>query len=300
MNRLKFGIFNPIVDVSQGSIDLYEDAEKTDMDDVGEITDLMRDYIGEHQHIRVAFFPHAGFRVANVGLLVGGLAQASIDLDVRNPAWPEAHIDYVQDTGLLAGAGLKVPVTGLRIGVSAKSLTRSSLDTIYTAADIADDDFDKRMEDDMESGAGFSLDVGAIYTLPFVPLLKTDVGVVIQNIPEMDMGDAEDVKTQVNFGLAVEKSLAKFTLVGCMDYMDITQQLEEDDDIGKRLHLGVELKTPFFVSVRAGINQGYLTVGATADFRFVRFDFAAYTEEVGAYAGQRADERYVGQLTFGW
>jgi hypothetical protein len=36
------------------------------------------------------------------------------------------------------------------------------------------------------------------------------------------------------------------------------------------------------------------------DFRALRFDFATYGEEVGAYSGQREDRRYVGQLTIGW
>jgi hypothetical protein len=98
----------------------------------------------------------------------------------------------------------------------------------------------------------------------------------------------------------VGKSLAKFRLVGALDYIDVTRQYEEDDDLGKRLHMGVELQTPFFVSVRAGLNQGYVTAGATVDFRFVRLDFATYTEEVGAFAGQREDQRYVFQLTAGW
>jgi hypothetical protein len=200
----------------------------------------------------------------------------------------------------VGGVGFKVPVTGLRLGASIKLLERNSLDNVYSAADIADENFEDQMEDDTNSGSGISLDMGAIYTLPFVKFVDADLALVIQNLPEMDLGDAKDVKTQANFGLAVSKSLAKFKLSGTLDYHDIFMGLEEDNDIGKRLHLGVELKTPFFVSVRTGFNQGYWSAGATLDFRAVRLDFATYAEEVGAYAGQRKDQRYIGQITIGW
>lgn len=300
VEHLSFDALNLIVELSEKSMDLYEDMENTDMDDPEEVNDLLKKYVGEHQHARVALYPNVGFQVANVGVLIGVLAQGQVDLDVRNPAWPEAHCDVVQDTAFLAGGGLKVPIAGLRVGAAIKSVSRESLEEIYTAPIIAGEDFDKRLEDDMKSGSGFALDVGAIYRLPFVPVLDTDIGLAIQNIPEMDMGDAKDVNTQVNFGIAVGKSLAKFKLVGALDYVDVTREYEEDDDLGKRLHMGVELQTPLFISVRAGLNQGYLTAGATADFRFVRLDFATYTEEVGAFAGQREDQRYIFQLTAGW
>lgn len=299
-DQLTFDAVNLIVDISEKSIDLYEDIEDTDLDDAQQVHDLMEKYIGEHHHLRVSLYPNVGFKVANLGLMIGYLYQARVDLDVRNPAWPEAHTNYVLDEALIAGGGVKMPITGLRIGAAVKSVQRESLDESYTAPVIADDNFDDRVEDDLASGSGFAIDVGAIYRLPFVPVFDTDIGLVVQNIPEMDMGDAEDIKTQINFGIAISKSLASFKLTGVLDYMDITQQYEEDDDIGKRLHMGVELQTPFFVSLRAGVNQGYFTAGFTVDFRFMRFDFASYTEEVGAYAGQRADERYIGQLTIGW
>lgn len=300
IQRFDLAVVNPLVDVSKKSIELFQDYQDIDTDDVGQVTDLMRKYIGEHQHLQLSLFPYAGFRVADTGVMVGGLAQAVADVDIRNPAWPEAYVDFVQDIGLIAGAGLKVPITGLKLGVAAKYLHRKSLEEIYTAPDIADNGFEDRFEDEQKSGSGFSLDMGAIYTLPFFELIKTDVGLAILNIPQMDMGDARDIKTQANIGIACEKALAKFRLVGTLDYLDLTHALDQDGDIGKRLHAGLELRTPFYLAVRVGVNQGYFTAGATADFRFLRLDFATYAEEAGAYAGQRSDRRYVGQITIGW
>ena len=165
---------------------------------------------------------------------------------------------------------------------------------------MANPNFSDRLDDDLVSGSGVSLDLGAIYTLPFVPVVDTSVALVIQNIPEMDMGDAEDIKTQYHLGLGLEKSFKVIKLIGAFDYRDITGNIGEDDDIGKRLHLGAEVKLPMILAVRAGFNQGYLSAGTTIDIWVIKFDFATYAEEVGAYAGQRMDRRYAFQFTIGW
>ena len=152
----------------------------------------------------------------------------------------------------------------------------------------------------MKSGSGVSVDIGLMYSLGLVPTFDTRLGLVAQNIPEMDMGDAEDIKTQVNAGIAIERSLSSFTIVGAMDYVDIGNSLDEDDDASKRLHMGVEIKHANYGALRAGLNQGYWTAGASIPIWIFRLDAATYAEEVGAYAGQREDRRYVGQIAFFW
>ncbi|MBT8341441.1 MAG: hypothetical protein HKP58_20380, partial [Desulfatitalea sp.] len=158
ISMLNVGIFNPLVEVSGDSIDLIGDLGDTDMDNVGEVTDLLRKYVGKHQHVRAALFPHVGFRLANVGAMVGGLVQAEVDADIRNPVYPEAYLDYVQDISLLAGAGVGLPLTGLRVGATLKGGQRKSLSEVYTADDIADNNFDDRFDNDMKSGNSVGLD----------------------------------------------------------------------------------------------------------------------------------------------
>lgn len=300
LSTFQIGIFNPLIEVSKKSIDLYQDAQDADMDDTGEVADLLKEYVGEHQHLRVGLFPHVGFNVASAEVMIGGLGQGTLDADIRNPVWPEAHVDIITDTGALGGVGFKLPFGELHVGVALKYIQRQSLSEIYTAIDIAAEDFEDSLDDDMHSGSGFSADIGVIYQLPFVPIFDTNVALVVQNIPKMDMGDAADIKTQVNTGLSIGKSLAAFGIVGALDYRDITGAIEEDDDIAKRIHIGAELRFLRGFSVRAGLNQGYFSAGAMLDLWILRFDFATYAEEIGAYAGQREDRRYVGQVTIGW
>jgi hypothetical protein len=71
----------------------------------------------------------------------------------------------------------------------------------------------------------------------------------------------------------------------------------EDDDVGKRIHLGLEYSLTKIVSLRAGVNQGYLTYGLGADTKKVQFDLLSYAEEVGNHSGQQKDRRYL--LRFG-
>jgi hypothetical protein len=300
LSMTQIGIFNPLIEASKESIDFVLDAKDADLDDTGEVADLLRGYAGEHQHFRVGVFPHVGFNMANVGVMIGGLAQSTIDADIRNPVWPEAHVAIISDYGILGGAGLKLPITGLRAGAALKFIQRESLNETYTATDIAADDFEDRLEDELYSGSGLSADIGIIYQLPFFRIFDTNAALIAQNVPEMDMGDARDIDTQVHFGLSMEKSFAAFSLVSAFDYRDITGAVEENDDISKKIHLGTELKFLRAFSVRAGLNQGYFSAGATMDFWIMRFEFATYAVEVGEYGGQREDRRYVGQVTMGW
>jgi hypothetical protein len=294
------GLINPIIEVSESTIDLSNDGEDIDTDDSAQVADLLREYVGEPQHARVSLLPYVGFPVAQCGVMIGYLGQATLDAEVRNPAWPEADTSYIVDHGPLVGVGGRIPSSNIRIGAAVKYIDRESLDETYTATDIADDDFEDQFEDDLENGSDLALDLGVLYTLPFNWPIETHIGLSVQNLPEMDFGDAQDQQTQSNIGFALEKSLGKFKLLGALDYRDLTHAIGEDDDIPKRLHMGLEFQLPKILSVRAGLNQGYLTYGLTLDFWIVKLDLASYTEEVGAHAGQRDDRRYVGQLTIGW
>ena len=300
ISTLNVGILNPMVDISENSIELVGDANDTDMDDTGEVADLLKQYAGENQHFRMSLFPHVGFNVADIGVMIGGLAQANLDSEIRNPVWPEAHVDFAIDYGLVGGVGAKIPFQDLRLGAALKIITRESLQEVYTATDIADDNFEDNFEDDLSTDTGIALDIGTIYTLPFIESIQTDIALAIQNLPTMEFGDDMDVKTQANAGIALKKSFLKFSLTGAIDYLDLTNNIGEDDDWTKRLHMGIEFKLPLVLSLRAGLNQGYGTLGATVDVWFIRFDFATYAEEVGAHSGQRSDRRYMGQFTIGW
>lgn len=300
ISTFSMGIINPMVDVSENSIDFYSDLTDADLDNTGETTELLRKHVGEYQHLAINWIPYAGFNAANVGVMVAGIASVNVDAEIRNPPYPEFHPKGNWDYGFTGGAGFKVPLQGLRVGGTLKYISRESLDQVYTAADIADDRFEDRLDDDRKSGSGVSMDLGVLYELPIESSFTTDVGLSVNNLIEMDMDEAEDIKRTINLGIATQRSFGGFKLIGAFDILDITRSYEQDDDYMKRVHMGAELQMPAIAAIRMGFNQGYLTAGATLDFPVVRLDFATYAEEVGAYAGQREDRRYVGQISIGW
>ena len=51
------------------------------------------------------------------------------------------------------------------------------------------------------------------------------------------------------------------------------------------------------IDARAGLNQGYYTLGVGADLGFLRVDAATYGVELGVYPGQLEDRRYILQIS---
>ena len=303
ISSFTIGVLNPRIGVATDSIDLIDDAGDTDFDVTAEVADLLREYTGKPQHASLGLFPHMGLNLFESGVLFGVLSQVSADIEIRNPTWPESHIHLNADVAPVVGAGLRIPtVEGLRIGAAMKYLYRNSLNEMYTPAQIAADDFEDIVEDDLHTGSGVSIDIGAIYEMPeLIPFVdSTRFGLAALNLPDMSMGDATKVKHQVNAGMAVEKTLLPWcSVVGAFDIHDITYSAIDGSQISRRIHMGAELRVPV-VSIRAGVNDGYLSAGGTLDLKIFKLDLATYAIEQGAYAGQKDDRRYVAQIFFGW
>ena len=296
-----FGILNPMVAASEDSYDLYKDFDDIDQNDTAEVTELLRKYVGDNFHIEVAADIYAGFRVGNAGVMVAGVGRGYADMAIRNPTYPELYITSDVDYGGQAGVGYELPnVPGLSLGVGVKALNRESIDEVYTAVDIADDDFEDTLKDDQKDGSDASFDLGMIWARDIEGLTKVSLGLAGINIKEMDFGDARDQESQYNAGVAFEQTFLGFTMTEALDYHDITDNLVGDDSTEKKLHMGAELKFPILFAVRAGLSQGYYTAGATVDFKVLRFDVATYGEEIGVHSGQKEDRRYVGQVSLGW
>jgi len=303
ISSLKLGLLNPRFEVASDSIDFINDAGDTDFDETAEVADLLRQYTGKPQHLSIGLFPHIGHNISDAGVLFGMLSRGAVDIEIRNPIWPESYVNMNADIGPVIGAGMKMPaLEGLHVGMALKYLYRKSLNEMYTPAQIAADDFEDIVDEDIKSGSGFSVDIGAIYEMPdlisFVD--NTRFGLAGLNIPDMSMGDAARIKHQFNAGMAVEKTLLPWcTVVGAFDFHDFTYSAIDESQLSRRIHMGAEVQFPV-VSLRTGINDGYVSAGGTLDLKVFRLDLATYTKERGAYAGQKNDRRYIAQIFLGW
>lgn len=287
-------IVNPLVEVGEKGYRFYRDSQDADLDDTREVVDLLRDYLGEYIHYRAALFPHFVMK----HLAFGVLGQGNVNVEPHNQAFPEAEVNAFGTVGAHLGVGYGFFGDRLRLGAGVKYLKAYRLEQIYTAADIAADNFDDRVEDDVDRGSGIGFDAGAMYTFPVA--LRPTVAAVIQNIADTDLGAAGELPQQVNLGVSVGHDFSWLTLTGAADWVDVNTQLGTDDDFFKRLHLGIEARLPKVLSVRTGLYQGYASFGATVDLWILKLDYATYAEEIGSGAGVRADRRHVFQASLGW
>lgn len=295
------GILNPQIEASKNAIDLFTDMSDVDKDDSGAVADVMRKYVGENNHIKVATDVYSGFRAGSAGVMVSAIGQATADIRIRNLVNPIAQINSVVDYGVIVGGGMDLPfVEGLKIGAAFKGIARTSLNEEYTAEELADDNFDDIMDDDQMDGSGISADIGVLYTTSALKVTDLNLALVAQNIPEMDFGDAMDTKTQFNAGIALSQKVLGMTVTEALDVYDFTDNAGGDDSLEKKIHLGVEVAFPIILSVRAGLNQGYYTAGATLSLKVIKLDVATYGEEIGVVGGQQEDRRFVAQISMGW
>ncbi len=88
-----------------------------------------------------------------------------------------------------------------------------------------------------------------------------------------------------------------------LDIQDLSKAYS-DSDWGKRLYLGGSIKLfksrPFSFGISGGFYQGYPSYGVHLTFFILRADFVCYSEEIGSYAGQKEDKRYLFSLSIRW
>ena len=71
------------------------------------------------------------------------------------------------------------------------------------------------------------------------------------------------------------------------DMRNIVGALAGQASLWTLLHFGVESRFFSFFTLRAGINQGYLTMGGGLKFLVFDLNFAVFTRELGAHIGDK-------------
>ncbi len=298
-------ILNPQIEVGENTMTFYSDATGLKSGDTTSAVNLMKANVGKHQHFRASVFPN----YTRHNFELGVIGQGTLDAEIHSPAYPTMSMDVKIDAGVVLGLAHTFMNDKLQVGGTAKYVQRQRMYKDFTAAMVADSGTSYDMNQDKKTGGAIGLDLGAIYFLEN-EAWKPRVGMVIQNIGDMNFGDMtvstqtapieNKIKQSINIGGSVTKQLAFLNTTVAADLKDIASNTSDDSDKGKRLHIGVEAKLPKILTVRAGINQGYISYGLGVDFWLIKLSYAHYKEEVGGYAGQREDARHVVQLSIGF
>lgn len=297
IDKWSLAVLNPIIGINENATDFFDDYQDIDSDNTSEVTRLLRDYLGDPVNFDFAMFPH----FAKSNMAFGVLARAKVGLTAHNAAYPELQVDADTSVGLHGGYGQAFG--NFLVGVGLKYIDSETLYATYGPADLTSDDFEEKVEDDMDSDAGIGADLGLMYKFDLElggQNLEPTIGIAAINLIEPVDNDTDYYKRHFNVGLSAKYAVGPVTLTGALDVIDVGANLGNDDDYAKRLHMGIEAKLPMFLSLRAGLNQGYPTLGATLDLWLLKLSYARYYEEIGTSAGDKADLRQLVQLSLGW
>lgn len=289
-------ILNPLIEFSQVGLDAYHDFKDTNSGNVTEVTGLLGNYIGEQFSLRTSLYPSIIFH--NFG--IGALGQVSFSGEVRNRVNPQVNVDGKVDVGGVVGIAYGFREKKVQVGVALKFVQRQRFQKTYYATDIADTNFDPSNDFSKEkkTGTGLSGDAG-VKINPEWPL-RPSIGIVLQNIGDLNLDEAGKIPQQLNAGISIHPDLWIFKNTLALDVVDLTKNVEGENDFYKRVHMGAEIKLPYILSLRVGANQGYPSFGATIDLWIIKLAYAYYKEELGTVAGQKDDARHVGQIVIGF
>lgn len=283
-----FTIFDP-----RGGVDgqdVYNAA--TQLANSSSYFDTLRTFFGKK--LWIGGGAKSGFTMKGFGFAIYDTADISANLS--NPAYPNFNVNFINDYGAAVGLAFDL-APGFTMGLTGKRITRLGarlpigVDTLATASSS---DLQNQINN---RGTGYSLDGGLSFTIaspvkPTFSYVWKDMGLTTFTKDSGSIAPPQIKDEQIfGFGLSISSML-----VDIKPSIDFKYMNRPEEQLGKKIHAGIEIGFPF-LDLRAGINQGYYTLGVGIDMSFIKFDVATYGVELGEYPGQDEDRRYVAQLT---
>jgi len=229
--------------------------------------------------------------------IFGAYTRANLGFTLVNPALPNLEANYFADYGFFAGWGMEVIPSYLDVGVVGKRITRLAGGADIGASSLAYLDSDVIQSSVERTGVGYGLDFGA--KLKFPTPWNPSVSFVWQDIGDTSYSRRNDVyipprsDNRMHVGVGLERDFTAFIVRPAFDFRFLNSSGVQT---AKQMHAGLEIETAV-VTLRGGFNQGYYTAGVSLDFWILRLDAATYGVEIGEYAGQHEDRRYIFQIS---
>ena len=254
------------------------------------------------------------YNEANLGLLShvnsrfgwSFFSNGLLDIQVRNPIIPYLETKAYVQTGLAGGMAWSFLDFQLDLGLGVKLVQRSGIDTklhIFDEAiiEFTEDQKTTKLQKKFTSKAAFAPDAGVIYHFDSYHNMEPKVAFSLQNIGGLDFEGAGKVPMTMNIGVSTESEFNGFDMILAADYRDLadSQEMISKGNImtERNIKIGVEFgwKKLFnghhLISLRAGRNGPYNSVGWSMNLFGFKVDFAKYSEEIGGYSGELEDKR---------
>lgn len=252
----------------------------------------LREHIGENQHIGLNNFSGVVFR----RWALGGMVDSKNNIllykspDNRGVEIVEASsITNVAATVSIAESFFNdFMLLGSTIKYVQQSYSRISINVLD--ADNISDQLSNSANEGSYSGTG--VDLGAMFR--WSGRTPINLGLTIENLGGLtlgsEQGDAPRTLPQtVNIGGSAEVGTKFSHMKFYLDFRDILSEVESNFYL--KTHLGGELSFANIFGLTFGLNQGYPGLGAFFNIYLLRMDVGTYTQEVGSFAGSRADKR---------
>ncbi len=282
---------------------------KTSDDQLRAVNKVIKKYQGENLHIEVNDYSSISRKWSKIGFTIGFLLNANSNSITHQGFGTEGVLE--EHMNIIYGPTLGLSYDALdgklNLGVSGKFLHKKSVNHYFTPREIVEheNNMDNYITKTLaKDGSAFGADLGVIYNIDKFPLVPISVGASLLNIGDLNFGKAGKIPMTANIGVALKPQLPIFDWTIALDYVDLTNNYKQDKDKLKRVRAGAEIglldRWWGGLKVRGGIYQGYLTAGAELRLLLLTAMFTTYEEEVGAYAGQKGDRRYLLTLSIGW
>lgn len=273
--------------------------------------------------------PSFMLRVGDVGIGAGFFARTGVRYEFPAGSFDIPNLDLVGQGDVMgvvsaaydfSGAGLD----GLSVGLTAKYTQRYLSSKSQSFLDLSPE-----TDVYLFSGSSLGFDLGALYEINALPIPGTvRAGFALYDLAGSNFDyafdsnvtkNAEDnealieselvelnefygaVNTSYRFGLSYMlpglPGIIKETGV-TLDYLGYSDAAI-DQPLLAHVHIGAQAKVTSLIALRAGLNQGYTTLGAGLDFGFLNIDYAYYGTEGGRLPGQVPVWNHQVQLAFG-
>jgi hypothetical protein len=284
-----------------------------DAQDESAMTALLEKYAGENNHLTVNDYSSLSYRGDSIAWSVGILAGANLNFMTHQGLGSEGLLEI---NGFVTGAmiaGISYDISDdLHVGLSTKVFQGAAASANLGVVELLEmtdgDPMQYLLDNVMSEFSAVTFDAGVIYDmediLPLGETLMPSVGVSLQNIGGLELGNYGTVPTMVNVGISFQPDIPFLSdWAFAVDYIDLFNAYysaaDLDKDFGKRLRIGARASL-FHNSIiqltgSTGLYNAAFTAGLEMRLLFFTLEAATYAEEIGAYAGQSLDRRY--QLT---
>lgn len=308
------GMINFSGQMGNQTLSALDTAKKLSSKSFANQIDSLVKYQGEPIYMGGGILPYFLTKHLAVGLLLGDL---KADYLLSGKELDSAvDLTAISDSGLLVSYGRNLGNEYTHVGLTAKGIYRAGGRTTLNLADIASGDKLVLNPRDLGgAGLGIDFDLGLMYDIPFLPFGQANrFSVVLSNLlaSRFSTGSKSSEKVPgltrtVSFGWH-----SVFSGGDLIDYFHVMADLaeiqiggESDPDLGSRsgkilkhLNLGLEIPLGLF-TVRTGIHQGYISLGAGFNFKYAKLDFASYQEELSNAPGRLPSRRYALTISLG-